>query len=98
MPGRPTLSRLPAGQGFCSHVNQGHTFPQSPAVETEREHACKYHRAGPRPARVVTGTHVGMLWGRQQPSLSCVSLPSVFGFSVSVSLSLSLCVCVCVCV
>ena len=55
MPGRPKLSRLPADQGFCSPANQWHTCPQSPAVETAREQACKYPRAGPRPARIVTG-------------------------------------------
>src|SRR4029434_7848688 len=56
----PTLSRLPFDQGFCSPTNHGlhlgYTCFPLPAKETETEQACKYHGAGPRPARVVTNT------------------------------------------
>ena len=60
---RPTITKCREDQSsldcrlaraFCNPANQGYTCPQSPAVETGREQACKYHRAGPRPARVVT--------------------------------------------
>ena len=46
MPGGPELSWLPAGQGFCSPANQGHTCPQSPATETERDWEKQGERTG----------------------------------------------------
>src|SRR4029434_8411672 len=55
MPGIQSSPDCHLIRAFVAHPIMGYTCPQSPAVETEGEQACKYHRAGPRPARVVTG-------------------------------------------
>src|SRR4029434_10422055 len=85
----PTLPRLQSDQGFCSPANHGvHLFPITCCKDRDRT-GMQYHRAEPRPTRVVT-IYSPQCYSNITLLLSLhLIYPCASAFSLSLSLALS---------